>query len=91
MKNICHGVNLALKENKILNFEDIIRLPMKVPQIQQLGNDHILYSFVVCGRNIKDYISLSIAHLETMFHFFRINKQCWPHNRHGDHVTQRNA
>jgi len=42
------------------NFEDIICLPTKVPQIQQLGNDHILYSFVVCGKNIKDSISLSL-------------------------------
>ncbi len=70
------------------NFENIICLPVNVPWIQQLGSDHILYSFVVCGRKIKDYIFLSIAHLETMFHFVHINKQCWPHNRHGDHVTQ---
>ncbi len=77
--------------SKILFKLGIIYLPTNVPWTQQLRSDHLLYSFVVCGRNIKDFISLFIAHLKTMFHFFHINKQCWPHNKHGDHATQKNV
>jgi hypothetical protein len=45
----------------------------------ELNNSKVTISWTplfFCGRDIKDYMPLFIAHLETILYFFHINKQC---------------
>jgi len=64
--------------------------PVTIPFMDVICNKCLL-TLLVCGRDIENFVTLLIAHLEHMFHLENIYLEGWPHNKHGNHATEGNV
>jgi hypothetical protein len=68
----------------------ISNLPMLIPTLL-ISVHKSFFPLPVCGRHIKNFVTLLVTHMEGLLHFQHINFQGQSHHRHGYHYAKGNA